>query len=77
MKKTMTAILATALTAGLLAGCSQYSQYEKDKNDAISLMKKEYGGMFSFEHYMEQDDYDMGLTASDYFYVSSSNLEDV
>ena len=77
MKKTMTAILATALTAGFLAGCSQYSQYEKDKNDAISLMKKEYGGMFSFEHYMKQDDYDMGLTASDYFYVSSSNLEDV
>ena len=76
MKKTMSVILVTALTAGILAGCAQHTQYEKDKNDAISLMKKEYGGMFSFEHYLKQDDYDIAL-ASDSFYVSSSNIEDV
>lgn len=76
MKKTISVILATVLTAGLLAGCTDYSQYEKDKNDAISLMKKEYGGMFSFEHYLKQDDYDIAL-ASDSFYVSSSNIEGV
>lgn len=76
MKKTISVILAAALTAGLMAGCSDYQRYEKHKNDAISLMKEEYGGMFSFEHYLKQDDNEITM-ASDSFYVSSSNLEGV
>ena len=76
MKKTISAILATAFATGLLTGCSQYSQYEKDKNDAISLMKKEYGGMFSFGQYTKENDYDIAM-ATDSFYVSPSNIDGV